>query len=524
MTALEPTARVDSLETLNALGRRSRVQRRVLGFLLFFVAIGALPPEALYWDGIGFLQRATAGGADLDYGHALYVPLLEVWHRGLNLVWYATWEFSAKLFSSLGAATFFVLLWIRIERRGLDPVPSFALALVGATTPLFWRQAGIVEPTTWTLAMLLVAAAAAEHYGERPTVARAAGFALSVALLLGLHVVSVFALPWLVWRTRHRESGFPPLMHAGLFALFAGAAVLLLDATNKLGEAWSFVGYWAGFLPAFELETGRANAGVAWQVLTVGMPGALVAGAIGVALSAGIGRRCSDAWILGVPYLVAFLVVGQPVAGLMIPLGVVLTLCAADGARELVAREYARLDFALVRVLLPLLIVLQTGQGMATALKRARTPDDLQQQAELLAAALPKSSVMLAGTVAHHVHWVTNAPVVALPNELHGVASGGVVSVDADGIPLAPRATGDVLEALRSIAAREAQSYEAVYLSSDAIDWLEWRFGVSPTTLPVDRAGSILVSQAPLLYLVPMLLPTPVEPAAEPATTDERPD
>ena len=84
--------------------------------------------------------------------------------------------------------------------------------------------------------------------------------------------------------------------------------------------------------------------------------------------------------------------------------------------------------------------------------------------------------------------------VVALPNELHATPD------------TAPGGSLDVVAFVHRIAAREAQQYEQVYLSSEAIDYLLWRWQADVSRLHVDPEGVILVRRNPELYLVPLVL------------------
>jgi hypothetical protein len=479
-------------------GPSQRGREKLLAFLLFFVVIGAMPPEALFWDGIGFLQWARSEPLQLDYGHALYTPLLRLWHAALNTVWYATWEFSAKLLSSLAAALFFVLLWSRLERRGLAPLASFTLAALAATTPLFWRQAGIVEPTTLTLAALLLAARSAERYGEARTLGRCTLLVAGVALALSFHVVSVFAFPWLFALARG-PAGRPPARHLAVPLTALAGLPVLLSVAGKLGELAAFGRYWVAFLPEGGASSVAAHAREAGRMLVGGFPGVVVAGALGLVVVACRERRAPRACALALPYLVAFLLLGKPAVGLLVPVSLALALLAAEGLASLDRGRALRA----AGVLLPLLLTYQVGHGMAWGLRRARTPDDFQEQAELLAAALPRDAVVIAGTLSHHLVWSTDAPVVPLPNELHAAG---------------PGANAPAL--LRALATRAAGESGRVFLSSDAIEYLELRWGTRREELPLDPSEVVVVRRDPLLYLVPLRLGADDGRADEPLPTN----
>jgi len=484
------------LEETHPCARRGLGRRHVLGFFLFFVAIGALPPEALHWDGIGFLEWAGRDPIQLDYGHTLYLPLLRAFHAGLEVLWYGTWEYSSKLLSSFGAAAFFVLLWRRLERGGLDVFLGFTLAALASTTPIFWRQAGIVEPTTWTLAALLLADRAAERYGGRRTAGSCVLFVVAFLVLLGFHLVSLCAAPWLARRARLWRDR-PPRSHLLVPLAFALLLFGALAAADKLAELASFGAYWRGFLPRLEPRALGAHAAFLLRVLGLGMPGLFVAGVLGAGVALGT-RGTSparakevllEAVLLALPYLLAYLALGKPVVGLLLPVGVGLALAAESGLCALPRGAFADRAAA---TLLSALVVFQVGHGMVSGLQRARTPDDLQEEAELLAGALPRDAVLLAGPVGHHVRWFTGAPVVVLPNELHAARPGPGGKVDA-------------IALVQAVAARESQRHALVYLSSEAIDDLVLNWGADPSLLSVDPEGLIRVRHEPPLYLVPLV-------------------
>ncbi len=464
-----------------------RAPGKFLGFVLFFVVIAALPPQALYWDDIGFLQYAR-DPIRLDYGHALYIPTLHRWHELLSAFGLRSEEHAAKLLSALAAALFFVLLWSRLERTRIEPLAALTIALIVGTAPLFWRQATIVEPTTLTLAALLVAARAAERYGEARTVLRAATLCLASAVVLGYHVVSIFALPWLVhlaWRPAPappRRQLWVPL--AGVLLLF-----LALAAAGKLAELPVFFRYWQGFLPAFSADAVAQHVQRSAEILRFGFPASLVVGGLGLALLFAR-RRVPRALWLGLPYYLAHVLLGQPDVGLLLPVSLSLGLIGAEGFAVLPSARVARWVGAFF---LPLLCSFQLAFGMVRALERAVTPDQLQESAALLAGALPDSCLLLAGPVAHHVLWFTEVPCIALPNEIHAA-------------PNEPDGTKDVLAVVRSVVEREAARFKRVYVSSEALDYLGLRWNADPSKLALDTRATIRVRDTPPLYLVPFAL------------------
>jgi hypothetical protein len=462
--------------------RWRELPRLFLAFVLFFVVIAALPSQALYWDDIGFLEWAR-DPMHLDYGHALYIPTLRAWHELMLLLDYTTEEYAAKMLSSLFAAAAFVLLWTRMERMGLSRTAAFALSALVGTTPLAWRQAGIVEPTTLTLTFLLCAARAAELYRESRTLPRAFALAACTALALGYHVVSVFVLPWLVHLAWGRPR--PPVRHLWVPAGIVAALGLALLATGQAPVLSHFVGYWRGFLPTFSAawlrETWREGSVIA--VHGFALP--LVLGTAGAVLLLAR-RRFPSALALALPYAGAFLLLGAPKVGLLLPVSLALGLVAAEALASAGTSARATLG----EVLLALALAWQVASGLVQALDRAVTPDTLQEEALLMAAALPEGSLLLAGPAAHHVRWFTEVPCVALPNEIHSA-------------PAAIDGRKDAIAVVRELVGRSAPSYADVYVSSEALDYLRGRWSADPSALPLDAARAIVVRADPPLALVP---------------------
>ncbi len=457
--------------------------------MLFFVVVAAMPPQFLYWDDLGFLERAR-DPIQLDYGHALYVPTLRGWRAFLSLFDFTTEEYAAKMLSSIFAAFVFVLLWKRLERTGLATTSAIALSALVGTTPFFWRQTGIVEPTTPTLAFLLLAARAAERYGEARTLGRAIALVLFCSITFGYHVVSVLALPWLVHLAWSRPR--PPLRHLLVPASLTLALALVLTLARKLSVLATLFGYWTGFLPPFSSETLVENRAEGWTILVHGFPVLLVLGGLGIVLSAAR-KRFPRGLVLGLPYGLAFLFLGAPKVGLLLPVSVSLGLVAGEAFASFERRR----PLALVGELLAsAVLAFQVGFGLVRAYDRAVTPDTLQESATLMAGGLPKGSLLLAGPTAHHVLWFTEVPCVALPNEIHSA-------------PTRPDGKKDVIALVREVARRMSPSYERVYLSSEALDYLVWRWNADPTTLSLDAEGTIVVRDDPALYLVPLAIPKP---------------
>ena len=332
---------------------------KLLGFVLFFVVITALPPQRIFWDGIGFLEWARSP-VQLDYGHLLYIPLLHAWHGVMSFL-VASEEFSAKLLSALGAAACFLLLWTRVERKGLAPATAITVALVATTTPFLWRQATIIEPTTLTLAALLATASAAERYGSVRTPARAVTLCGAYTVLLGLHLVSIFALPWIVALARG-PAPRPPARHLLVPAGFALAFLALAAGAGALPELGTFSAYWRGFLPDASAASLARHLDMAARVLSRGYPAVTWLGLGALVWYAAATRRVPRAALLAAPYLFAFVLLGKPIVGLLVPVSIGLALILADGLRALPDGRAAR---AVGGLLLPLAlaILIKTKQG-----------------------------------------------------------------------------------------------------------------------------------------------------------------
>jgi len=458
---------------------------KLLGLLLFAAVIALLPTQALYWDGLAFLQAARPP-LELDYGHFLYVPLLRAAHAVLA-PWIESEVFSARLVSAVAAGGCLVLLWARAERTGLAASEAVAAALLVVTTPLFWRQADVVEPATLTIAALLCAWEAARRYGERRSALRLALLCASMAALLGLHLAAVFALPWLVDRARG-PAPRPPASH---LVVPAGLVLAVLAAGALAGDLGAFLVYWRGFLPpaaGFAAAVGE-HARMLGRVLTEGTPVLSAAGALGVVVLVARERAgLRGPALLAAPFLVAFLVLGKPVVGLLLPVTVALGAVVARAAALTVAHPRTR---AVAGVALAVLVAVQGTAGLVGAARRALTPDRLQEVAVLIAGALPRDAVVLAGPVAHHLRWHTGAPVVALPNAIHAARSRD--------------AAADPVHVVVAEGERLAASYAAVYVTSGALDYLGAHWGADAGRLPLDWERALVVSREPDVRLVPLV-------------------
>lgn len=448
-----------------------RGARAWAGFLLHFVAVGALLPQALHWDGIGFLDWARGPGFNVDPAHFLYPSVIRLAHgllapTGLSL------EHTARLLSAAAAAGAFVLLGTRFERGGLPVLEATLAALLVTTTHLFWLQASAVEPYTPALLAVLLAAAAADAYAARRSPTRLFLLCAAVLLALALHVVAAVALPWIVWHAHARG----PLPRGHVVGAALGLLAVLLVTAGLIG--WSvlarFASYGRGFFVGEASGGGFGALGQHARDLAAVLSGgasflACLGGASAlVACFAPAARGAwRDAAWLGLPHLAVFLVLGKPVVALLLPFLAALGLFLAAGLRAAARIPYA--PFA-ARVLLPAVLAVQAAFSVLEAFHAAAAPDPRRALAEELAAELPPGGALLAGEVARHVDWWTGATVAGLPDVVHnGLAEHG---------PEVDRAAL-VGEAAERLLARAG--IDSVWITSEGLLYLETIWGVAPT-------------------------------------------
>ena len=447
-----------------------RAARAWAGFLLHFVVVGALLPQALHWDGIGFLAWARDRGVG-DPAHLAYPALIRLAHAALAPLG-ASLELAARLLSAAGLAGAFVVLGVRLERGGLAPLAATLVALLVTTAHLAWRQGGTVEPSTLALLALLSAGEAADAYAVRRTAGRLALLGAAVLALLALHVAGVVALPWLLHRARPRGAPRRHVLAAALVvAGLAAAAAWLAGERLALSARWA-----AGFLPrgahgpalgAHALaEHGRMLLGVLAEG-AVSLAPLAAAGALGALLGGSATRRALvDAALLALPHAALFLLTGKPVVALLMPVLPALGLAVAAGTRALARVRHGVLAAA---VLLPAVLAYQAALSLLEAFHAAAAPDPRRALAERLAAARPPGALLLAGEVARHVAWWTDAPVAGLPDVVHdGLARHGAAGDPAE----------LVRAALPELLGRPGTT--SVWITGEGLRYLEAVWGLSP--------------------------------------------
>jgi hypothetical protein len=454
--------------------------------LAYFAAVVGLHPHAVAFDGLAFLMAARAG--TIDYGHALYLPLLNVGQALAGSS--ASSERVAQIVSALGGAAAFALLLRRFEHGGAPRVHAVVIAACFGFSTLVWQEAGSIEPTTWTLVALLVSAEAAEAYGRRSTALRLGAAMLAFAAAVGFHLVSLCALPWLVSRAR-RPGGVPPVRH--LLLLLAGALLVLLLALLG-GNLGVYLRFWSGFVPDFRNGLG---AELAWHLQRAGrlfLEGAPVllalSGLAAFALLRARVRGVEEGVLLAAPYLVAYLILGKPLVGLLMPVIlagalVIGSAVALEGSAQM--EQGARVPPGAIVIVLSLSAALQFCLSLPQALVWHREPDANRARAELFARHLPEGARLFAGPLANHLHYYWPAlDVVALPELWHATH--------------ARDRSADPIEVVRQAV---QSSEKRCLLSSDGAGFL-LGLGADLTRLGLGLEDALPIQEDPRLSLFPL--------------------
>lgn len=457
-----------------------------LSVLGYTATVAALYPRTIAFDGLSFVMAARAG--TIDYGHALYLPLLAAAGAlaGENLAP----ERTAQLVSAAGALLAFVLLWRRVERGGAPRAFAALVAACFGFATFFWQEAGSIEPTTWTVAALLGSAEAAEAYGRRSTWPRLAAVMLAFAAAVGFHLVSLCALPWLV--SLARKNGAPPPGRHWLALL--GGALLVLAFAFLGGELGVYLRYWSGFVPDFRDGAGSE---LAWHLERGGRlfleGGPVLLALSGVAAFALLrtGARGAEegAW-LAAPYLVAYLCLGKPLVGLLMPVflagalvvGRAAALAGVEGpsGRGVPARAIA--------FVLALSAALQFGLSLPQALAWRREPDGNRVRADSLARHVPDGARLFAGPLANHLRYYWPAlDVLSLPELWHTAH--------------ARDRSADPIEVVRE-AVRSAE--KPCLLSTDGAGFLQSGLGADLTRLGLTLESALGIPEDPRLALFPL--------------------
>lgn len=444
--------------------------------LAYLAVLGGLRPASESFDGLAFVRAAAAGG--IDYGHALYLPLLRlagVGEAGDPVA-------RAKWVSAAGALLAVGLLWRAARARGATPLPAGLVAGWFGLGALLVHEAGSIEPTTWTLATLLLADAAGARHAARPTAVRLGVLLLACATALGFHVVAVCALPWLA-RRAWPAGGRLPRAHAGLVLASGLALVALALAGGELGR---FLRYWWGFVPSYSEGVGptlAAHAARGARLLGEGAP-VLLAGAVvgAVALWRARAAEWREGVLLAAPYLVAFLAFGKPLVGLLAPLQLAAGL--------VLARVAARWRGPRPTLALGLGLALSLAHTLPQALAWSRAPDEPRARAALFARHVPEGSVLFSGPLANHFRFYhPELSVVALTELWHQA-----FARDRAAEPLA------VVRAAVTAAGRPCA------LTSEGAGFLVGELGLAPEALGLTSQRTLFLPEDPRLALFPLEL------------------
>ncbi len=476
------------------------------GFVLLFALYGILLPGGVLWDGIGFLERSR-DLTQIDLPHLFY-PLLVRLTSALQGILDAPVEKLAKLWSVLGAALAFILLWRRGSSLGASTPLALCAALLVATSPRIWWESVLVEPSTLTLAALLVAAEIGRALGPRTLFGRALATSLVCVLPMGFHVLSVLAWPWLFLQTKAPEnagatpsSRLRPLMLILLVVASAGALFGYSHAFGHgppLGDRVNqFVETCKGFLPgassAKDLMDGvAAHAITAWRILGEGEPGLLTAAGtalivVGIATPAAL----AHAVLLAGPYLLMFLICGKPVVGLLLPVYIALHDSVASGTAF---AERSRWTRRIAAAVLPVLVLAQSSVSLGQAVMHCMSPDLRKQQALAIANAAPEGSVLAAGELALHLRFYTDAEVIVLPEVMlyERGRSGPDFNVRA---ALDAAVQGHLRKGMR------------VFATPDGVQHLAKEWNLPPGEWLIGKEPEIVISESPPLKLVELTLP-----------------
>lgn len=372
---------------------------------------------AVEWDGLAFLLRAeeTPWG---DPAHLLYPAILNAagWVGGMFGVDRIT---SGKLLSAFALALGFFLFQRLLWVRGLHRVPSVLHALLLVTMPGLLREGLRLEVYWPSLATMLAALLLA-------TRSRSFVHGLLSTALLGLsatlHAAAVIALPALFvtmpgpgWRSPPRQA----LCAAVGLGIVAVAAVPPLR--TLFVELWSAT---AGFIPIATQEAGfgriavnggRAGQWVMSDALTLLIVPAVVTSS--AAFNPPGGRFPLPGLTLGCSFLIAFLGLGVPVLGLLIP--------ATLGFIWMMAEFIPRRWFLLCTLLVALSAAVNISMYWTKGRREHARPDDLRNSAITLADAVPADAAVLAGADAQHLRYFTGLSVIAIDEIFHRARRAG---------------------------------------------------------------------------------------------------
>ncbi len=452
----------------------TKTAQYALGFVLYVAVVAALLPQALHWDGLGYLQASRNLG-ELDPQHPLYPASIRVAHSVVGLFGGSV-ELAARLLSVLAGGFVLVFTWRGAERSGLASWQALAVGLLFASSALCVRQAGMVEANLLMLACILGANEAARRYEEN---GGSAWIGALVVLLIaaGWQVVALLAAPWVFREPLGRRlAGRSRTLALAAFSIVLVVGGLASDVRTRTflsspGQLFALFGDNLSFL-ATTLGEGAAFASVSTLLallwLSVRGPQALL-----------------RPLLFAAPYLIVFTIRGRPAVallfGILFGLGQAVPIALARVSQRATWRQ-------LTGAALVLLVSVQTARTGLGTFRAAATPDENKSAAYAIEAALPPDSWLIAGPIAQHLNWFTDVPVCELRYALHGSARAAEGRANIDPVQV-------VLER-----ARDNEDYDEVYITSEGLEYMR-RYWDADTT-PLEPQGHVRVKVTDELDLI----------------------
>lgn len=378
-----------------------------------------LPRQWTDWDGLALLDRIHYLEHP-DPAHPAYAPLIALAARLLGPLGLDELQ-AARLASALFGAFAVAMLAAVGLARGAGAGRAVLAALLLAAAPSFWQHATTVEVYAPALAFLVAGGLLLERGSPAERPLRNSRLVLAAAAMLAaasFHAGCLLALAGgLVALGRRRRISWARLLLALL--LVGGTAAAGVAAAWALSERCArFFSYAATYLPAWDEAGLAATLGAhlhrCWLFFTENEP-ILAAGAVlgSVGLLAGARprrRRLGWGW-LAAPFLLAYLLLGVPLLGLLMPVLPAAAVIAGSGAAAADSR-WPRLRPGTAA--LALLLVLQVAGAAPARWHEATTPDPRRLQARQLAALLPEDARLVAGDLAWHLRRYTGCKVISV--------------------------------------------------------------------------------------------------------------
>jgi hypothetical protein len=260
------------------------------------------------------------------------------------------------------------------------------------------------------------------------------------------------------------------------------------------GDLGIYLRYWSGFVPDFRDGIGSELAGHLQRGGRLFLEGGPVLLALsGVAAFALVRARVrgaeEGAW-LAAPYLVAFLVLGKPLVGLLMPVflagAVVIGRAAAlEGGPGPEGRRAPR---GAIPFVLALSAALQFGLSLPQALAWRREPDANRTKADRLARHVPEGTRLFAGPLANHLRYYSpGLDVLSLPELWHDAHARDRSADPIDVVREAVRAAG-----------------KPCVLSTDGAGFLQSGLAADLTRLGLTLESAVRIPEDPRLALFPL--------------------